>query len=98
MKAVIGHAALDPIENYLGELFRRTHILSEDLKLLAVHINKTTGVPFERAHPLRRPTQREVLEWSGENWPTLGEAITAIAANRRRVGHSIRLGDQKVRK
>jgi hypothetical protein len=28
MKVMIGHAALDPIEDHLGELLERTHILS----------------------------------------------------------------------
>jgi hypothetical protein len=72
MKAVIGHAAHDPIEKHLGELLGRTRILSEDWKLLAVQVCDITGVPFEGAHPLRRSTKREVLEWIGENWPTLG--------------------------
>jgi hypothetical protein len=87
MKAVLGHAAHDPIEKYLGELLGRTRILSEDLKLLVVQACNTTGVPFEGAHSLRRSTKREILKWIGENWPTLGEAFTMIAANQRRVGH-----------
>jgi hypothetical protein len=60
---------------------------SEDLKLLVVHVCDTTGVPFKSARPLRRSAKREVLEWIGENWPTISEAITTIAANQQRVGH-----------
>jgi hypothetical protein len=87
MKAVIGSAALDPLEKHLGELLGRTRILPEDLKLLVVHVCDTTGAPFEGIHSLRRSTKKEVLEWIVENWPTLGEAITRIAANQRRVGY-----------
>jgi hypothetical protein len=44
MKAVISHAAHDPIEKHLGELLGRTRILSEDLKLHVVHINSKRKV------------------------------------------------------
>jgi hypothetical protein len=87
MKAVIGHAAHDPIEKHPGELLGRIRIFSENLKLLVLQVCDTTGVPSEGAHPFRRSTKREVLEWIEESWSTLGEAFATIAANQGRVGH-----------
>jgi hypothetical protein len=52
-KVVMGQAAYDPIEKHMGELFGRTRILSEDLKLLVMQVCDTTRVPFEGAHLLR---------------------------------------------
>jgi hypothetical protein len=98
MKAVIGCVALNPIEKHMGELFTHTHILSEDLKLLVVHVCDTTRVPFEDTYPFRRSTKKEILDWIRENWPTPGQVITTIAVNQQKVGHQLRLGDQKVRK
>jgi hypothetical protein len=87
MKAVIDHTVHVPVEKHLGELLGRTRIHSEDLKLLVVQVYDTTGVPFEGAHALRQSTKKEVLNWIGENWTTLGEAFTPIAANQPGMGH-----------
>jgi hypothetical protein len=51
--------------------------------LLVVHVCQTADIPFEGAHALNRSSKRKILEWIGENWDTLGETVTTIAANPR---------------
>jgi hypothetical protein len=54
-----------------------------------VQVCEAADVPFERADALNRLTEKEVLEWIGENWDALGETFTTIVANQRAVsGHS----------
>jgi hypothetical protein len=80
MRGLIGRTSFDPIEQHLGVLLGHPRVLSEELKLLVVQLCEVADVPFEGAHALNRSTEREVLEWIGENWDTLGETVTTIAA------------------
>jgi hypothetical protein len=83
MRGLIGRTSFDPIEQHLWVLLGQPRILSEELKLLVVQLCEVPDVPFEGAHMLKRSTKREVLEWIRENWDTLGETVTTIAANPR---------------
>jgi hypothetical protein len=83
MRESIGRTSFDPIEQHLGAFLGQPLVLSEELKLLVVQLCKVADVRFEGSHALNRSIKREVLEWIGENWDTLGETVTTIAANPR---------------
>jgi hypothetical protein len=67
-KRAIGQTAVDPIEQHLGALLGESRVLSEHWNLLVVQVCEAADVPFEGALALNRSTEREVLEWIGENW------------------------------
>jgi hypothetical protein len=83
MRGVIGRTAVDPIEQHFGAFLGQPRVPLEELKLLGMQVCEAADVPFEGVHALNRSTIREVLEWIGENWNSLGETFTTIAANQR---------------
>jgi hypothetical protein len=53
LKEVIRRRAIDPIEQHLAVLLRRTHVLTEELKLLVAQVCDVSNIPFEGGHSLR---------------------------------------------
>jgi hypothetical protein len=84
LRGVMGPRAVDPIEQHLASLLGRSHVLSEELKLLVTQVCETRRVTFEGTHSLSRATKREVLDWIGQQWDQLGDAFTMISVNQRR--------------
>jgi hypothetical protein len=85
LKGVVGRRAVDPIEQHLAELLGRSRVLTEELKLLVTQVCEVSGVAFEGDRSLKRATEREVLDWIGQQWEQVGQTFTTVAANQRPV-------------
>jgi hypothetical protein len=85
LKRVIEPRTIHPIEAYLAGLLGRITIPAQQLRILVAQTCDANRLQFNGRRQLNRSTKKEILEWIEASWETIGNCLTLVVANQRRL-------------